>query len=150
MNHASTDPMATIDRLLAATNARDVEAIVACFAEDYALESPLHPARSFRGREQVRRNWTQIFSAVGDLRARLVASARDGRTVWTEWEMVGTGRGGAPHCMRGVLIFEVEGDAIARGRMFLEPVDASPLDANEGLREVLAPRPSDASSNEAP
>jgi ketosteroid isomerase-like protein len=139
MSHASADPMATIDLLLRATNAHDVEGIVACFAEDYALESPVHPARSFHGREQVRRNWSQMFAAVGDLRARLVGSARAGQTVWTEWEMLGTSHAGGPHAMRGVFIFDIEGGLIARGRMFLEPVDARTQDASDGLREVLAP-----------
>jgi hypothetical protein len=134
----NTDPLGTVDRLLRATNGHDVEGIVACFAEGYSLESPLHPARSFRGKEQVRRNWTQILSAIADLSARLVGSARDGDTVWTEWEMVGTRRDGGGHCLRGVFIFVVEGDLIVRGRMFLEPVDTSTLDANEGVREALA------------
>jgi ketosteroid isomerase-like protein len=138
MTDVSTDPMATIGRLLHAMNAHDVEGIVACFAEAYTLESPLHPTRSFRGKDQVRRNWSQILSAVGDLRARLVGSARDGHTVWTEWEMSGTRHDGGAHCMRGVFIFDVDGNVIVRGRMFLEPVDTSTLDMNESLREVLA------------
>src|SRR5690242_874566 len=98
MSEANEDPTPTIERLLAATNAHDVEAIVACFAEDYTLESPIHPARSSRGKEQVRRNWMQILSAVGDLGARLLGSVREGRTSWTEWEMIGTRRDGGAHC----------------------------------------------------
>ncbi len=134
---ADTDPMPTIERLLAAINGHDVDGIVACFADDYTLESPLHPARSFRGTEQVRRNWTQIFAAVSDLTARLVTFARDGQSAWTEWEMVGKRRDGARHCMRGVFIFRVEGGSIASGRMFLEPVDNEAADMNEGLQRVL-------------
>jgi len=131
--------MATIERLVRATNAHDIDGIVACFAESYALESPLHPARSFRGKEQVRSNWTQILAAVGDLEARLVASVTDGCNAWTEWEMVGTRRDGVAHCMRGVFVFRIEGGLIVNGRMFLEPVDASAADANEGLRHMLLP-----------
>lgn len=135
----ASNPMSTIDRLLAATNAHDVEGIVACFAADYSLESPLHPARSFRGKEQVRRNWTQILGAVGDLKAGLVGFACDGGVAWTEWEMVGTRRDGIAHCMRGVFVFHVVDGSITKGRMFLEPVDTSSADANEGARQVLAP-----------
>ena len=141
MREANPGPMPTIERLLGATNAHDVEGIVACFAEGYTLESPLHPARSFRGKQQVRTNWTQILAAVGDLEARLVSSARDGCTAWTEWEMVGTRRDGCSHCMRGVFIFRVEDDLIVNGRMFLEPVDVSAGDMNEGLRKVLGGAP---------
>ena len=43
-----------VDRLVHATNAHDVDAVAACFAEEYENETPVHPARSFRGREQVR------------------------------------------------------------------------------------------------
>jgi ketosteroid isomerase-like protein len=137
MSGVNLDPLPTIERLLGATNAHDVEGIAACFAEGYTLESPIHPARSFRGKEQVRRNWTQILAAVSDLNARMLGSAQSGRTVWTEWEMVGTRRDGGPHCMRGVFIFQVLDGLIVSGRMFLEPVDASTSDANEGLRQVL-------------
>jgi ketosteroid isomerase-like protein len=141
MSDTNADPMRTVERLLAATNAHDVEGIVACFAEGYTLDSPLHPARSFRGKEQVRRNWTQILSAVGDLTARLHGSARDGSTAWTEWEMIGTRRDGGAHCMRGVFIFRVQDGLIASGRMFLEPVDTSTANANEGLRQALGQEP---------
>jgi ketosteroid isomerase-like protein len=135
---AEASPMATIERLVRATNAHDVEGIVACFAEGYALESPLHPARSFRGKQQVRTNWTQILGAIPNLEARLVGSACDGAIAWTEWEMVGTRRDGHAQCMRGVFIFRVKGDLIEGGRMFLEPVDAAAADMNEGLRQVLS------------
>ena len=55
-------PRALVDRLVRATNAHDVDAVAACFAEDYENETPVHPARGFRGREQVRKNWEQIFA----------------------------------------------------------------------------------------
>src|SRR5450756_2100351 len=93
---------AMVDRLLQATNAHDVDGVVACFAEDYENETPIHPARSFRGREQVRSNWEQIFAFVPDLRAEVRASAIDQETAWTEWEMTGTRRDGTTHHMRGV------------------------------------------------
>ena len=80
--------------------------------------SPVHPARSFRGKEQVRRNWTQFLAASPDMKASIERYACDGDVVWTEWTMTG-----AKHDMRGVFIFGVEGDLVRWGRMFLEPVD---------------------------
>jgi ketosteroid isomerase-like protein len=74
MTNKNESPAATIDRLVAATNAHDLDGIVACFADDYALESPLHPARSFKGTEQVRRNWTQILGTVKDIKLSLPVS----------------------------------------------------------------------------
>src|SRR6266566_2221210 len=67
-------PLATIDRLVRATNTHDLEALTACFAEDYVNETPVHPARGFRGRVQVGRNWEQIFGFVPDIQAEVIRS----------------------------------------------------------------------------
>ncbi|MGA7270299.1 MAG: nuclear transport factor 2 family protein, partial [Acidimicrobiia bacterium] len=83
---ANTAPEALIERLVGATNDHDLDAVVACFAPDYRNETPLHPERGFVGREQVRRNWSQIFALVPDVRVEVTRSAVDGDTVWTEWE----------------------------------------------------------------
>lgn len=110
-------------RLERATNARDVEAIVACFTDDYVNQTPAHPSRGFVGAEQVRRNWTTMFATVPDLCTRLVASHRAGDTVWTEWQMEGTRVDGVPHDLRGVIVFEMRGDRASGCRFYLELVD---------------------------
>src|ERR671917_1012629 len=81
---------AVVGRLLAAVNGHDLDTLVACFAEDYLNETPAHPQRGFRGSEQVRRNWSQIFASVPDITAQVTRSSIDGDTTWTEWEMSGT------------------------------------------------------------
>src|ERR671932_2385357 len=101
-----------VERLVAATNAHDLERLVDCFAPSYVNEAPAHPARGFTGREQVRRNWTSIFAAVPDIEVDVIADATEGNRVWTEWEMHGTRRDGAPHAMAGVIVFDVEEDHI--------------------------------------
>jgi integrase len=58
--------------LLLAMNAHNLDATVACFADDYVNEWPAHPQRGFRGSEQVRRNWSRILAGVPDLRAWLL------------------------------------------------------------------------------
>src|SRR5438105_12291522 len=103
--------LATIDRLVRATNQHDLEALTACFAEDYKNETPAHQARGFRGRAQVRRNWEQIFAFVPDIHVEVVRSAVTSDNVWTEWEMRGTRRDGRSHWMRGVIVFGVSCDA---------------------------------------
>lgn len=113
-----------LDRLLQATNSHDADAVAECFTVDYVNDTPAHPARGFRGREQVRRNWEQIFAAVPDLRADLLRRADNGDESWSEWEMTGTRADGSPHCMRGVIIFGVAGATAASARFYLEPVDA--------------------------
>ena len=116
-----------------ATNAHDLDALVDCFTPGYRNETPVHPARSFRGREQVRTNWRQIFAGVPDLRARVLRSAATGATVWSEWEMSGTRRDGAEHLMRGVVIFEVADGRATAACFYLEPVDRSSSDVNAAV-----------------
>ena len=113
-HHEIDDAAGVLARLERATNAHDVNALVACFAPDYRNETPAHPARSFTGREQVRRNWEQIFAAIPDLTAKVLRSAVSGDEAWTEWEHRGTRRDGSMHVMRGVVIFGVSNGLLAR------------------------------------
>src|SRR4051794_15552294 len=122
---AASGAAAVVHRLRDATNAHDLEGIVACFADDYENDMPLHPERSFHGRVQVRRNWTQILGAIPDVSTSIVATAVEGDTVWSEWEHRGTRPDGSAHLMRGVIIFSVDGDRIGAARFYLEPVDAA-------------------------
>lgn len=117
-------PRAVVERLMRAINAHDLDAMAACFAPDYLSKFPAHPDRAFRGHDQMRSNWTQIFGGVPDLTAGLVRCAEDGATVWAEWEWTGTRRDGAPFAMRGVTVQGVEHDRIAWVRLYMEPVQA--------------------------
>ena len=130
-------PGAMVDRLVRATNDHDIDALAACFAEDYENETPAHPARSFRGREQVRRNWEQIFGFVPDVRAEVLRRAIDGDTVWTEWQMTGTRRDGTAHHMRGVVMFGVGGGVARWARFYLEPVDEGAGGVDDAVREQV-------------
>ena len=58
-----------MNRLLAAMNAHDLDAFVACFAPDYRSEQPAHPSRAFEGSDKVRENWTSVFAGVPDFNA---------------------------------------------------------------------------------
>jgi ketosteroid isomerase-like protein len=119
----STSSAHVIDRLVRATNAHDLEAVVGCFADDYRNLTPAHPHRSFTGRDQVRDNWRQIFGAVPDIQVAVTGESSDGPLVWTEWRMSGTRRDGAPHLLVGVIVFSVHAGAIDSARFYLEPVD---------------------------
>lgn len=130
-------------RLREATNSHDVDRVVDCFTTDYVNVTPVHPARGFEGREQVRRNWAQIFAMVPDITASVVSSARVNDEVWSEWEMHGHRADGVEHRMRGVIIFTVAlDDAQERAhaaRFYLEPVDPAEVDvdADQAVRRVL-------------
>jgi ketosteroid isomerase-like protein len=73
-----------VARLHASMHAHDVDACVACFAEDYDSAQPAHPDRAFRGGEQVRANWSAVFAAVPDFRAELVRVDAAGDTAWSQ------------------------------------------------------------------
>jgi len=126
-----------LDRLLHATNAHDIDAIVACFAPGYRNDTPAHPSRSFTGRDQVRRNWEQILGFVPDIHATVLRASVQDDVIWSEWEMRGTRRDGAAHLMRGVIVFGVRGEQAAWARFFLEPVDPSVDDASAAVRQIV-------------
>ena len=133
-----SEPLDTVNRLLEATNRHDLDALVGCFADDYVLEMPAHPARGFRGADQVRRNWQQILAAVPDIKVTLLGWAVDGETVWTEQEMRGTRRDGSAHLMRGPLLFGVRAGRIRWGRFYIEPVEESGPAIDESVRAQVA------------
>ncbi|MEY2522707.1 MAG: hypothetical protein QOJ66_1272 [Ilumatobacteraceae bacterium] len=118
-----TGPGTLVDRLCRATNAHDLDGVVACFASDYRNDTPAHPERGFTGSDQVRKNWQQIFGMIPDLTADVLRCAVERDTVWSEWEHRGTRPDGSRHVMRGVVIFGVEAGVAAWGRFYLEPVE---------------------------
>src|SRR6476620_6544146 len=98
----------TLTRLVTTTNAHDLDGLVSCFAEDYRLTMPNHPARNFTGPGQVRRNWDQFFTLMPDIQTTITDACRgEGDEWWTEWEISGTRRDGSRHLMRGVMIMTV-------------------------------------------
>ena len=131
---------AVIEALIAAVNRHDVEGIVAQFALDVRSDTPAHPARSFVGDDQVRRNWTGILGSIGELEARLLATATTPRTpdrtetVWAEIAFDGRRPDGSPWRMRGVTVNEVVDHRIAALRFYLEPVEATGADADGAVR----------------
>ncbi len=127
---------AVLDRLLAAVNAHDIDALTACFAADYGNETPAHPLRGFRGRSQVHANWSQIFASVPDVTARVLRRAVDGPELWTEWDVEGRRMDGTRFRMSGVVIFEIRGEVIASARFFLEPVEEVSGDVDAHTRRV--------------
>ncbi|MEA2281850.1 MAG: hypothetical protein QOK21_2457 [Solirubrobacteraceae bacterium] len=131
-------PAAWVEHLRRVTNEHDLDAVVACFASDYRNETPAHPERSFTGSEQVRRNWTQIFAAIPDLKSEVLRCAVAGDTVWSEWEHRGTRADGTAHLMRGVVIFGVADGLATWARFYLEPVEARAGDVDQAVRRQVA------------
>jgi ketosteroid isomerase-like protein len=127
-------------RLLAALNAHDLDAFVACFADDYRSEQPAHPSRAFRGADQARRNWAGVFAGVPDFSAELLALAvTDEAVELAEWRWRGTHADGSPFAMRGVTVFGVENGRLAWGRLYMEPVEQEGADIDAMVRETYRP-----------
>lgn len=139
MSQAAQAPLpSVIEQLVDAVNHRDLASLVTCFAEDYANQTPAHPERGFRGREQVHRNWTQIFAEVPDIQARVLRSVTDGVTVWTEWRMTGTRRSNATvFDMTGVVIYEVTDGLIESAALYLEPVEQASGDIDTAIHRAV-------------
>lgn len=134
---ATFDGMATmLERLQQAWNSHDAHRVVSLFAEDYVSDQPAHPSRRFRGRHQVLANWTSVFEGVPDFWAELVDSSVDGPTEWGEWDWAGQHPDGSSFAMRGVTILVVRDDLIARGRLFMEPVDPAHDDIDAAVHEL--------------
>ena len=118
-------PQAVVERLGQAQNAHDLEAMLACFAADYRSEQPVHPDRAFIGREQVRKNWSGLFSAIGDFHTELIRSVTADGTVWAELRWTGTKADGSPLDEVGVTILGVEDGLITWARLYMEEVDTT-------------------------
>jgi ketosteroid isomerase-like protein len=136
-DRADYEPVAVVRRILRATNEHDIDALVACFADDYVSQWPQHPARSFTGTEQVHRNWSQLFGAVPDLTADLVDCTVHRETAWTEWEFGGHRVDGGVFLLRGVTVFVTREGRAVHGRFYLEPVELDSGDADDAVRRLV-------------
>ncbi|HEY0493460.1 MAG TPA: nuclear transport factor 2 family protein [Candidatus Dormibacteraeota bacterium] len=121
----TSGPVAVVERLQAAINARDLEALLSCFDPEVTSTQPAHPARNFTGSAQVRQNWAQIFAGVPDISAELLRYAAQDDTVWAEWAWTGTRRDGNRFEMRGVTIQAVGQSDIKRVTFYMEPLETA-------------------------
>ena len=128
-----SSPRSVLERVQTAQNQHDLEAFLDCFDPDYQSEQPVHPDRTFSGREQVRKNWSAMLSSTPDFRSELRCVAIEGDTCWAEWHWFGTRVDGTQLDMRGVSIFGVRNDRITWQRLYMEPVE----EAGAGIDAVV-------------
>jgi len=130
-----------IDRLVLAMNAHDLDAAAGCIREDYRSEQPAHPSRAFVGRAQMRANWEAMFAGVPDLHAEVIRSVQAGNTAWSEWRWWGTRGDGRPFEMRGVTLFEITGDQVVAGRLYMEEVERDVVGIEQAVEALSGRRP---------
>jgi hypothetical protein len=134
------DAASLLNRLNDAMNAHDIEGFVACFADSYHSEQPVHPDRTFQGREQVRKNWSANFDEMPDFSARLIRHVIDNNSIWGEWEWQGTRSDNSKLFMRGVMIMGVHENRITWGRLYVEPVEVNGKGIEAAVKEVMQGR----------
>ena len=135
-----SDPRLVIERLVAAQNAHDIDAFVACCAPDYASEQPNWPSLAFTGSAQVRKNWSAIFGGVPDFRAALLDAAVAGSTVWAEVEWTGTKADGSRLHSRGVIIATVAHERIAAARLYVSGVAETTAGIDDAVKIMAGQR----------
>lgn len=131
--------MSVATRLRDAMNDHDLESFLECFHEDYRSEQPVHPGRGFGGRDQVRANWSAIFSGVGDFVADLVSHCQGDGQEWSEWRWSGTREDGSHLDMAGVIVAGVRDGRIAWGRLYIEPVQGGDESIDDAVRRMAGP-----------
>jgi ketosteroid isomerase-like protein len=132
----TSGPRAVAAALAEAMNAHDIDAFVSLFAPDYESRQPVHPDRAFQGSDQVRANWSAVFSGVRDFRADLVATAVEADTLWSEWRWSGTREDGSRLDMAGVIVAGVREGSLTWARLYVEPVDHGGEGIDGAVREI--------------
>jgi quercetin dioxygenase-like cupin family protein len=107
---------AVMERLMAAFNSRDLDALMACMSADCAFHSAAGPEAEgtvHRGQAAVRAAYATIFEAFPQAAWTEGAHVVAGETGLSTWRFLGTARDGAAVDVRGCDVFAFEGDLIA-------------------------------------
>jgi len=118
-------------------NRHDLDAFVACFDADYRSEQPAHPARTFRGRDQVRKNWSTFFQAIPDRQSELLASTKTGDVEWAEWRWHGTRASGDRFEMRGVTLMGMRTNIVWR-RLYMEEIEGADEEIDRAVQRLAS------------
>ena len=114
-----SSPKVVFERMIQAANHHDLEAMVACFAQDFRSEQPFYPERNFTGQAGVRKNWSFFFSTTPDFQVEVLSEAVEGDTVWAELHYHGTQVDGKKQVTRGVTISGIQGEQIAWAKLYI-------------------------------
>ena len=117
MADASKVTVETLQRLLDAFNAHDLDAVMSFFTEDCVLEMPRGPhpwGRRFEGWQAVRSGLASRFAGIPDVHYGDDRHWVNGDRGCSEWLLTGTTTQGERVEVRGCDLFEFRGDKIAR------------------------------------
>jgi ketosteroid isomerase-like protein/quercetin dioxygenase-like cupin family protein len=106
----------TLERLMAAFNARDLDGVMACMTADCVFHAAAGADAEgciHRGREAVRTAFAAILDAFPSAAWTESAHVVTGDTGLSTWRFVGTSREGAEVDVRGCDVFTFEGELVA-------------------------------------
>jgi ketosteroid isomerase-like protein len=117
----------TLERVLEAFNAHDLDAIMAFFADDCVLEMPRGPeawGRRLEGRERVREGLAGRFAGIPDVHYSDDRHWVAGDRGCSEWLLTGTSVQGERIEVRGCDLFEFRDGKIVRKDSYWKIVEA--------------------------
>ena len=126
MSSAEATTTPSLQALLDAFNAHDVDAILALFTDDCVYDAPRGPApggRRFVGKDQVRKGFQARFDGIPDAVWEDARHWSSGDRGVSEWTIRGTQSTGEPIEVRGCDLFEYTDGKISRKDSFWKIVD---------------------------
>ena len=126
MSSAEATTTPSLQALLDAFNAHDVDAILSLFTEDCVYDAPRGPApggRRFVGKDQVRKGFQARFDGIPDVVWADASHWSSGDRGVSEWTIRGTTAAGEPIEVRGCDLFELTDGKISRKDAFWKIVD---------------------------
>lgn len=117
MAEAESVTIATLERLLDAFNAHDLDAIMSFVADDCVLELPRGPelwGRRLEGRAQVREGLASRFAGIPDVHYGDARHWLAGDRGCSEWLLTGTSTQGEKIAVRGCDLFEFRDGEVVR------------------------------------
>ncbi len=101
-------------------SARDVESIVALFADDCEIGN-VAAAENFRGRDGARQFWTNYRDTFGDVCSIFHNEIVSDGSIALEWTTEGKSKNGKMVKYEGVSILETDGGKITRFHAYFDP-----------------------------
>ena len=121
--------VATLERLLDAFNAHDLDAVMGFFSDDCVLEMPRGPnpwGRRLEGRDRVREGLASRFAGIPDVHYGDDRHWVAGDRGCSEWLLTGTTADGRSVAVRGCDLFEFRDGQVVRKDSYWKIVAAEP------------------------
>ncbi len=121
--------LTTLERLFAAFNAHDADAVMACFTQGavfFGAAGSEANGRRFDGSDAIRAAFTAVWTGMPDVQWAVHRSRMLGDEAITEWLFTGTRDDGARIEAEGLDLFRFEGDLVAAKSAFRKDRPATP------------------------